>query len=75
MKEEIGLTTMDAYQAMLVFLDGYYRRTGSDDLAMMLGELALAEDGRSMDPAMLKDWEHAVERVLSHNAKKGEASE
>ena len=57
------LTPIEAYRVMLAFLEGYYDRTQSDDVATLLGELALTSDGRSMDPAAVDDWMNAVKEL------------
>jgi hypothetical protein len=45
-----------AYQAMIAFLEGHYDRTGSADIAGLLGDMAQREDGSTADPAMWADW-------------------
>lgn len=54
----------DAYRAMFRFLEGYIDRTKADEIAALLGSMALADDGVPMDPAMWNDWLAAV-RTLS----------
>lgn len=58
-----GLSTKDAYQAMFLFLEAHYDRTGSDELGALLGGLALDQDGQPMDPAAWTDWLNAVQEV------------
>lgn len=70
MKENITeMTVRQAFDAMRVFLTGYYRRTGSVDVASLLGDMKQAEDGSTMDPAAWCDWMESVETVVS--GKKG----
>ena len=46
------LSPEQAFNAMFVFLDQYYERTGrSPELGALLGELQLNRDGRPFDPA------------------------
>jgi hypothetical protein len=54
------LTEAQAYRAMYFFLEGYWKRTGSPDIAALLGELSLLTDGRSADPAAVSDFREAV---------------
>jgi hypothetical protein len=46
---------------MFRFLEERYLRLRSDDIAALLGELTLLEDGKPSDPAIIRDWERAVE--------------
>lgn len=59
------LTSGQAYQAMLEFLEGYQGRTNSEELGSLLGGFLLLEDGSPADPAAWQDWEEAVRRVLN----------
>ncbi len=52
---------LQAYKIMIRFLDDQYFRGGWDDLAALLGSLALLEDGNPADSAMVDDWNKAVE--------------
>lgn len=56
------LTTDEAYQAMIAFLDAYWERGGraDDQIAMLLGAMAGGQ-GRTADPAMWGDWIKAIE--------------
>jgi len=53
-----------AFRAMVIFLEGLYQRTGSDDLGGILSGLALLKDGRPADAAAWSDWQDAVTAVL-----------
>lgn len=55
------LTPEQAYRAMFAFLEAHWKRTGSDEVAGLLGGMALTEDGRTMDPAAWDDWLEAIE--------------
>lgn len=61
------LTELQAYKAMVEFLEAYWERGGrtSDDLADMLSVMQLFDDGRTYDPAQRDDWKRAVSAVLS----------
>jgi hypothetical protein len=49
--ENDRLTTQEAYFAMFEFIVELYRRTNSDDLGSLLGDLSLLSDGTTADPA------------------------
>jgi hypothetical protein len=57
------LSTMHAYRAMFRFLEAYFERTGSDEVAVLLSGLAINEDGRPMDPAAWDDWLTAIDEA------------
>jgi hypothetical protein len=56
------LTVDEAYSAMALFLDAYWKRGGehAEELAILLGGMSLLSDGRPADAAMWTDWEAAV---------------
>jgi hypothetical protein len=54
---------LHAYRIMFRFLEDRYFRLHSDDIGALLGELALQEDGRPGDLAVIRDWEQAVDAV------------
>lgn len=58
------MTEDQAYSAMFIFLEEVWKRTGSDALAMILGGMALLEDGTPADAAVVEDWKSAVTRAL-----------
>ena len=60
---KIELSTKQAYQAMLIFLETYYNTTQSNEIAGMLGSMSLNEDGKPMDMAHWEEWVNAVENV------------
>jgi hypothetical protein len=39
------LTTEQAFKAMVIYLEGVYARTKSDDVAGLLGDLLMGDDG------------------------------
>ncbi len=61
------LSSLDAYRAMIGFLEDYFARTRADEIGILLGGLALNQDGQPMDPACWHDWMIAVDRVKSGN--------
>ncbi len=58
------LTKEQGYAAMFEFLQLYWEYDRSDDIAILLGALALQPDGRPADPALWADWIIACEKVL-----------
>jgi hypothetical protein len=54
----------DAYRAMFGFLEAYFERTRADEVAILLGSMNLADDGKPMDPAMWQDWLIAVQNAI-----------
>jgi hypothetical protein len=66
MSNESESETIDlhqAYAAMYYFLETQHGRVPSDELAIMLGSMALLEDGRPADEGAWSDWLEAVERA------------
>jgi hypothetical protein len=61
--ENDRLTTQEAYFAMFEFIVELYRRTNSDDLGSLLGDLSLLSDGTTADPAAWGDWLKCVEKA------------
>lgn len=58
------MTDKQAYIAMFRFLEKVYMRTKSDDLGGLLGGLSILGDGSPADPAVVEDWQQAVEYAL-----------
>jgi hypothetical protein len=58
------MTDKEAYSAMFYFLKQLHERTKSDDLGGFLGGMSLLPDGSAADPAVLHDWDKAVEFAL-----------
>jgi hypothetical protein len=59
------MTDEQAYAAMFYFLKQLYERTKSDDLGGFLGAMSTLRDGTAADPAILDDWNTAVEFALA----------
>ena len=57
------LNEKQAFQAMVLFLEEYYRRGKSDDIAMLLSSLIMLEDGSTADPAMWSDWIQSINKL------------
>lgn len=59
------LTEQDAFRAMVIFIDDYWKRTGrGEEIAMLLGDIAIVStDGEPADPAMIDDWSSACRRA------------
>jgi len=62
-----NLTIKQAYLAMYLFLEGYYERTNSDDLAGLLGGFQLLKDGVPADSAAWQDWLEAINKIISED--------
>jgi hypothetical protein len=62
---EEKLTLLEAYKAMLSFLDEYYFHYELDNLGGILGSLELMPNNTTADPAAWEDWLEAVKRVLA----------
>lgn len=66
MDEPTEMGALEAYRAMFRFLEGYWERTKSDDVAGLLGSMNInLADGAPMDSAMWSDWLDAVREVTS----------
>ena len=57
------LTIRQAYDAMYLLLEDYFRMTKSDDIALLLSILTIIGD-RTSDPAGWHDWMKCVQQVL-----------
>jgi hypothetical protein len=56
------MTSLQAFKAMICFLDDYYHKTLSDDLGSLLGDIQLLEDDTgTWDSAAWSDWDIALE--------------
>ncbi|MBD0344400.1 MAG: hypothetical protein ICV63_06110 [Coleofasciculus sp. Co-bin14] len=58
------LTERKAFEAMVLFLEGFYERTQSDDVGGLLSDLMMLEDGTTADPAAWEDWIECVQKAL-----------
>jgi hypothetical protein len=57
------LTVKQAYETMLVFLKRECELTESEDLAELLAQYALTDDGTTRDPDAWNAWLQAVAQV------------
>ena len=69
----------EAYQMMFRFLEARYFRLPSDALGNLLGEMQLTEDGLpfdqaivKFDQAIVKEWNSAVEAVITEYGRKSD---
>ena len=53
-----------AFLAMTEFLEQYWQRGHSEEIASLLGFLALQPDGMPGDPAMWTDWLASVDKAI-----------
>lgn len=61
---DANLNKIQAFNAMRKFLEMYYKRTLSDDIGSLLGDLQMTTEGETADPAAWHDWNKALEEVL-----------
>lgn len=61
------LTVREAFRSMVVFLEGYYDETHSDDVGALLGDMLFHEDGTTFDPAAWLKWIDAVRKVKNES--------
>lgn len=62
---ENKLTDLQAFNAMRIFLEGYYERTGSDDIGSLLSDIQFfGADKETADPAAWEDWIDSIKEVL-----------
>ena len=54
-----------AFLAMVKFLERYWERGGGEEIAALLGSLALQSDGRPADPALWRDWLTSLDYVAT----------
>lgn len=57
------MTVEQAYRAMLAFLEREVELTESSDLADLVSEYKLGDDGQTRDPALWEEWLAAVDKV------------
>ena len=53
---------------MFRFLEDRFSRLPSDELGALLGELALRDDGKPGDLAIIEDWEKAVKAIKDNQS-------
>ena len=57
---KVKLTKLQAYNAMVKFLDIYYEQTKSDDVGSLLGGMSFLSDDSTADPAAWEDWTDSI---------------
>lgn len=63
--EEKLLTIEDAYDATYDFLEKIYGKTKSEDIFTIFSDMSLLGDGKSADPAILRDWKKAIDKLFT----------
>ncbi len=61
---EIRLTELQAFNAMVKFLEKYYKETRSELIVDLLSAFTFLPDGKTTDPALWNDWENAKKAIL-----------
>lgn len=77
MNEWIGaplkqIDELQGFDAMVLFLDAYWKRTGrTDDIASLLGDISrdIWSDGSPGDPGAWEAWRKAVQSALQVNGR------
>ena len=64
MQNDKTLNQSQAFAAMYDFLEKYWERGASEELAMLLGSMSLQPDGKCADPALWNDWVESVQSIL-----------
>lgn len=65
------LNEEEAFEAMLDFLEKYYQRTNSDDVACILSDITLVGKEETADPAAWHDWIDSVKKILKERQIEG----
>ncbi len=63
------LTYLEAFKIMSCFLENYYNQTSSEDIGLLLSEIQILEDGKTVDPAMWQDWMDCIQKFELHDQK------
>jgi len=61
---ERRLTELQAFNAMVKFLDEYYKETASDFMGGLISSLYFLSDGRTADLVFWSEWDDAIKQVL-----------
>lgn len=61
------MTPDQAYRAMRMFLELQHERNAQAEVAQVLSDTQMLPDGRSADPAALREWLDCVETVLGQD--------
>lgn len=57
------LSIQEAFKSMVLYLEKYYERTGSNDVGGLLSDMILLDDGTTADPAAWNDWMKCVDKI------------
>lgn len=60
------ISNEEAFKAMELFLEIYYKYTNSDDIGTLLSGMQLLEDGITADPAMWEEWLECIKKVVKN---------
>jgi len=60
-----SLSTNEALEAMILFLELYWERGKSEEIGDLLSSLTLVKDGACADPALSYDWNECVKKVIN----------
>lgn len=64
-----SLTSAEALSVMQRFLEMYWDRGQSEEIAILLSALMVQSDGKCADPALSNDWDRCVQEIVrSRNA-------
>ncbi len=58
------LSSTEALAVMQRFLELYWERGQSEEIAMLLSSLLILQDGKSADPALSNDWNSCVNEII-----------
>jgi len=72
---EKRLTKLQAFNAMVKFLDEYYEKTASDFMGGVLGCLSFTVDGSIVDAAFWEDWSIVIKKILREQNNKKRLNE
>lgn len=59
------ITVNQAFRAMILFLEMYYKGFDSDILAGILSDLQICPDGETADPATGKEWLECLKKAIA----------
>ncbi len=62
------ITSRQAFEAMQLFLEQYYERIPSDDIAAILSDLEFVNYDTTADPAAILDWNDYVNQVVKFSS-------
>lgn len=72
MSERKDLTEAETLQATAAFLELYWERGRSEEVATLLGSLATQPDGKPADPGLAQDWADCSRQAASRRGSKAQ---